>query len=74
MVSRNYLLKKGAGPSGLKVSLDQRTIPTVINAAGAVEGILELVAVQVRRKPIALLAAAVGAGTLITLLIVPRRS
>ncbi len=73
MVSRDYMLKKGAGPSGAKVFLDQKVVPAAINAAGAVEGVLELLAVRVRRMPVAALAAALGTGTLVTLLAVPRR-
>ncbi len=73
MVSRDYLLKKGAGPSAPKLFLDQTIIPAAIDAAGAVEGVLERVAVRVRRMPVAALAAALGTGTLVTLLAVPRR-
>ncbi len=73
MVDRDYMLKKGAGPSAPKVFLDQTIVPALINAAGAVEGVLERVAVRVRRMPVAALAAAVGTGTLVTLLAVPRR-
>ena len=73
MVGRDYMLKKGAGPSAPKVFLDQKVVPAAIDAAGAVEGVLELLAVRVRRTPVAALAAALGAGTLVTLLAVPRR-
>ena len=74
MVGRDYMLKKGAGPSAPKVFLDQKMLPVAINAAGAVEGVLEKLAVRVRRKPVVALAAALGTGTLVTLLAVPRRS
>ncbi len=73
MVDRDYMLKKGAGPSAPKLFLDQTVIPVAIDAAGAVEGVLEQVAVRVRRTPVAALAAALGTGTLVTLLAVPRR-
>ncbi len=73
MVDRDYMLKKGAGPSAPKVFLDQKVVPAAINAAGAVEGVLERVAVRVRRMPVAALAAALGTGTLMMLLTVPRR-
>lgn len=73
MVGRDYLLKKGAGPSAPKVFLDQKVIPAMIDAAGTVEGVLELVAMRVRRMPVSALAAALGTGTLVTLLTVPRR-
>ena len=74
MIDRDYLLKKESGPSALKVFFNQKVVPAAINLAGAVEGILEQVAIQVRRKPMPALAAALGTGTLITLLAVPRRS
>ena len=73
MIDRDYLLKKGAGPSAPKLFLDQKVIPMAIDAAGAVEGVLERVAVRVRRRPVSALAAALGTGTLVTLLAVPRR-
>ncbi len=73
MVDRDYMLKKGAGPSASKVFLDQTIVPIAINAAGAVEGVLERVAVRVRRMPVTALAAGLGTGTLVTLLAVPRR-
>ena len=73
MIDRDYLLKKGGGPSAPKLFLDQRVIPLAIDAAGAVEGALERVAVRVRRMPVAALIAALGSGTLITLLALPRR-
>ena len=73
MVGRDYLLKKGEGPSAPKLFLDQRVIPLAIDAAGAVEGVLERVAVRVRRMPVSALVAALGSGTLVTLLAVPRR-
>ena len=73
MVGRDYMLKKGAGPSAPKVFLDQKVVPVMIDAAGSVEGVLERVAVRVRRMPVAALAAALGTGTLVTLLAVPRR-
>ena len=73
MVSRDYMLKKEGGPSAPKLFLDQKVIPAAIDAAGAVEGVLERVAVRVRRMPVAALAAALGTGTLVTLLAVPRR-
>ena len=73
MVGRDYLLKKGAGPSAPKLFLDQKVIPQAIDAAGAVESLVERVAVRVRRMPVTALAAAIGTGTLVTLLAVPRR-
>ena len=73
MISRDYLLKKEGGPSAPKLFLDQKVIPVAIDAAGAVEGALERVAVRVRRMPVSALAAALGTGTLVTLLAVPRR-
>ena len=73
MISRDYLLKKEGGPSAPKLFLDQTVIPMAIDAAGAVEGALERVAVRVRRMPVSALMAALGSGTLITLLALPRR-
>ncbi len=74
MVSRAYLLDKPGGPSTPKLFLDQTIMPILINAAGAVEGLLERVAVRTRKRPIHTLGAALGLGTLTMLLAVPRRS
>ena len=73
MIGRDYMLKKGGGPSSPKLFLDQTIIPMAIDAAGGVEGMLERLAVRVRLMPVAALAAALGTGTLVTLLAVPRR-
>jgi hypothetical protein len=37
VVERDYMLKKGAGPSSPKLFLDTRVIPLVVNLAGALE-------------------------------------
>ena len=74
MVSRAYLLEKPGGPSKPKLFLDQTVVPLLINAAGAVEGVLELVAVRTRKLPIRTLGTALGIGTLTALLTVSRRT
>lgn len=74
MIGPRYMLHKPSGPSAPKVFLDQKVVPAMIDASGALEGVLERVAVAARRMPIATLAASLGIGTLVTLLTVPRRS
>ncbi len=46
-----YELAKPARPSKAWVGFNQRVLPVAINAAGAVEGVLEQVAVLTRRAP-----------------------
>ncbi len=74
MVNRAYLLEKPSGPSASKIFFDQQVIPVFIDAAGSVEGMLERMAMSVRRRPIEALGAALGIGTLATLLTVPARA
>jgi hypothetical protein len=61
MVSLAYLLKP---PSAIHRFVNQRALPVLIDAAGAVELQLEQVAIAARTAPLACLVVAAGAGYL----------
>lgn len=65
MVSKSYMTEKKSAPSGVQVFIDQQVIPVGINMAGAVEGLLERVAVRARKQP----ATAVGAAFTVAMLL-----
>jgi hypothetical protein len=62
MVSKVYLLEKPPPPSRAKRFMDQRVVPLLIDAAGAVEGRLEELAVTARRAPLCSFGLAVAMG------------
>ena len=64
MVGRAYLLAKRRPPTALKRAIDQRMIPAAIDAAGALEAVLERISVSATRQPITALGAAFGLGLL----------
>ncbi len=63
MVDRRYLLEQPPAPTGLRAVVNQQVIPILVDAMGAVEVRLEVVATIVRRAPATslLVAAAIGA-------------
>jgi hypothetical protein len=74
MVTKNYMLKKPQGPSAPKLFLDQQVVPALIDAAGAVEGVLETIAVRSRAAPFSALGAALGTGALLSMVLLSRRA
>ncbi len=73
MVGREYLLHKPAPPSSAKVVFDQRVVPAMIDMAGAVEAVLERLAVRTRSAPGPVLATAFSLGLALSLVAVRRR-
>lgn len=65
MVDRSYMLAQPTRPSPVKVAFDQRVVPALIDAAGAVEGRVEAVSVVVKRAPVRSLLIAAGVGFLV---------
>ena len=74
MVDTGYMLAKPSPPGPVKQYFDQTVMPAMINAAGAMEGVAEQVAVRVRRRPITGVGMALGLGCMIGLLAGTRRS
>ncbi|HEY0425662.1 MAG TPA: hypothetical protein VGC82_20255 [Rhodopila sp.] len=74
MVDRNYLLRKPPPPPPWKQFLDLTVLPAMIDAAGAVEGLLERVAVQGRQRPALTTGMALGLACGLALLVGPRKS
>ncbi|WP_250265916.1 hypothetical protein [Rhodovastum atsumiense] len=66
LVQDGYLLDKPSPPSQPKLFFDQRVIPAAIDAAGAVEAVLERLAVRTRQRPVMVLGMAMGAGFLVS--------
>jgi hypothetical protein len=64
MIGPKYLLKKPAPPSPVKLLVDQSIIPSLIDAAAAVEQQIERIAVCARRAPMTSLGVAFGLGLL----------
>jgi hypothetical protein len=64
MVSRGYLLKKPAPPSPVQAFVNQSVVPTLIDAAAAIEQRLERIACGVRCAPMFGLGMAVAMGWL----------
>ncbi len=62
MVSKAYLLERPPPPFKAKRFMDQRVVPLLIDAAGAVEGRLEELAVAARRAPLCSFGLAVAVG------------
>lgn len=68
MVDQGYMLEKPTGPGPWKVYFDQRVFPLLIDAAGAVEGVVEQVTVGTRARPATALGVALAVGCGIGLL------
>jgi len=51
MVQPGYLLKKPPPPSAMRIFLDQRITPSLINAAGGVEMLVQRIARTTRESP-----------------------
>jgi hypothetical protein len=64
MVDRSYLLNRPPRPSGLKRYVDQEVIPLAIDAAGALEAVLERLSRRAAAQPLTAAAAAFGIGLL----------
>ena len=62
MVDRGYMVEKPPGPGTLKVYFDQAVFPVLINAAGAVEAVVERVVVRTRERPATTLGMALAVG------------
>jgi hypothetical protein len=59
-VGRDYMLKKGPGPSVPKQYLDTKVVPLAVNAAGSLEVALDRASVRLGLRPAVVLAGAVG--------------
>jgi hypothetical protein len=73
MIDRDYLLRKPPPPKPWKQFLDLTVLPAMIDAAGAVEGLLERVAVQGRQRPFVTTGMALGLACGLALLVGPRK-
>ncbi|MBB3692171.1 hypothetical protein [Sphingomonas sp. BK580] len=60
-VGRDYMLRKGSGPSAPKVFLDTQVVPRLVDAAGGAEVALDRAARATGVRPSLLLAGATGA-------------
>lgn len=65
MVSSAYMLDKPKTKAPTAVFVDQRIVPALIDAAAAIEGLIERVGVRTRAAPSGPLAAAFCAGALL---------
>jgi hypothetical protein len=65
MVTKAYLLDKPAPPQAWQRFVDLTAMPLAIDAAGAMEGRLEALAVRARRSPLIALGLAFGLGCMI---------
>jgi hypothetical protein len=61
-IGKRYLLEKPLPSAPWKQYLDLTLLPAVIDVAGAVEMLVELVAVQTRKRPLITLSLALGFG------------
>jgi hypothetical protein len=62
MIDRRYVLEKPPAPPAWKRYLDLTVLPTLIDAAGALEGVVERVSVGGRVRPLTQIAVALGLG------------
>ena len=62
MVDRGYMVEQPLGPGPWKVYLDQTVFPVLIDAAGAVEAVVERVVVRTRERPATALGVALVVG------------
>jgi hypothetical protein len=60
VISQNYLLKRPPEPSTIKVLVDQAVMPSLIDAAAAVEQQIERIGCCARRAPLSSIGAAFG--------------
>lgn len=72
-VDRDYMLRKGDGPSAPKLFLDTQVVPRLVNAAGGAEVALDRAARMAGVRPSLLLAGAAGALSLVAVAAVRRR-
>ena len=73
MIDRSYMLDQPPPPSAFRQFLNLTLIPIVIDATGAVERFVELIAVQGRQRPITAVGVAFGLGCGLACSVVPRR-
>ncbi len=73
MIDRSYMLDQPPPPSALKQFLDLTLVPIVIDVTGAVEILVERIAVQGRQRPIAAVGVAFGVGCGLAYGLIPRR-
>ena len=73
MIDRSYMLDQPPPPSALKQFLDLKLIPIAIDATGALEILVERIAVQGRQRPIAAVGMAFGLGCGLAYSLIPRR-
>ena len=73
MIDRSYMLDQPPPPSAFKQFLDLTLIPIAIDATGAVENLVERIAVLGRQRPIAAVGVAFGLGCGLAYSVVPRR-
>jgi hypothetical protein len=52
MVAPAYMIERRPPPGEAKRIFDQKVVPAAINAAGAMEAVVELAACSIRRNPI----------------------
>ena len=65
MVDQRYLLEQPPAPTGLRAVVTPQVVPILVDAMGAVEVRLEVVAKTVRRAPATSLLVAAGIGALL---------
>jgi len=66
-VGRDYMVRKTMGPSAPKLFLDTRIIPSLVNAAGGAEVMLDRAAVRTGLRPLLILAGATGGVALLAI-------
>ena len=69
-VTRDYMLRKDAGPSAAKLLFDTRAVPLAVNMAGSLEVALNRAAARSGLRPSLILAVLAGAGALAVLRLV----
>jgi hypothetical protein len=73
MIEPDYLVHKPAGPPAPKRFVGQQVVPSLIDAAGSLETVLERISIRVRRSPGPALGIAAGSGLLLAFLVSRRR-
>jgi len=74
LITRDYLLRKPAGPSAPKQWFDTRVIPLAVDAAGAFEVALDRAAVRSGLRPSVILAGLAAAASLALFGLMRRRA
>ena len=74
MVDRAYIVDKPPGPGPLKQFLDLTVLPALIDTAGAVESVVERVAVSAKQRPFTQIGVAFGLGCGLAWIVRGRRS